>query len=113
MLAAGSRPGPRREATVPVLARNRTLLAWLLFVATFGCLAAGLLVRPLTAGVLVQGAIEALVFRLSFAAIGLLLTRRGRILGVSCARRSWVGAQLGHGFGSAVDVAHSGRPAGR
>jgi hypothetical protein len=75
MLAAGNRPRPRREPTVPVLARNRTLLAWLLFVATFGCLAAGLvvavlLVRPLTAGVLVQGAIEALVFRLSFAAIG-------------------------------------------
>ena len=64
-----------------MLARNRTLLAWLLFVATFGCLAAGLvvavlLVRPLTAGVLVQGAIEALVFRLSFAAIGLVLTLR-------------------------------------
>jgi hypothetical protein len=66
---------------VHVLARNRTLLAWLLFAATFGCLVTGLvvallLVRPLTVGVLVQGAIEALVFRLSFAAIGLVLTLR-------------------------------------
>jgi hypothetical protein len=59
----------------------RTMLAWLLFVVTVGCCAGGLvvallLVRPLTVGVLVQGAIAALVFRLSFAAIGLVLTLR-------------------------------------
>jgi hypothetical protein len=57
------------------------MLAWLLFVVTFGCCAGGLAVtlgvmRPLSAGVLVQGAIEALVFRLSFATIGLVLTLR-------------------------------------
>jgi hypothetical protein len=57
------------------------MLAWLLFVVTFGCCAGGLAVtlgvmRPLSVGVLVQGAIEALVFRLSFATIGLVLTLR-------------------------------------
>jgi hypothetical protein len=61
--------------------RTRTVLAWSLFLASFGCCAGGLvvallLVRPLTAGVLVQGASEALVFRLSFATIGLVLTLR-------------------------------------
>jgi hypothetical protein len=81
MLVAGNRPRPRRDETVRVLARNRTLLAWLLFAATFGCLAAGLvvavaLIRPLTLGVLAVGAIGALVFRLSFATIGLVLTLR-------------------------------------
>jgi hypothetical protein len=32
---------------------------------------------------------------------------------VSCATRPWLGAQRGQVFGSAVDVAYSGRPAGR
>jgi hypothetical protein len=56
------------------------MLAWLLFLATFGCLAAGLavaltVVRPLTAGVLAQGALAALLY-LGFAVIGLLLSLR-------------------------------------
>jgi hypothetical protein len=61
--------------------RTRTTAAWLLSLATFGCCAAGLAVtlavtRPLTAGVLVQGAVEALAFRLGFATVGLVLTLR-------------------------------------
>jgi hypothetical protein len=65
---------------VTVQARRRTMLAWLLFGATFGCLAAGLvvalaLVRPLTAAVLAQGALGALLF-LGFAFIGLVLSLR-------------------------------------
>ena len=60
-------------------ARWLTLLAWLLALATLAFLAGGLVVtlvltRPLTAGALLAGAVEALAFRLSFAAIGLLLT---------------------------------------
>jgi hypothetical protein len=43
------------ERTVTLPARTRTTLAWLLWLATFGCCAAGLLVtlavtRPLTLG---------------------------------------------------------------
>jgi hypothetical protein len=61
-------------------AQSRTRLAWLLFAATFGCLAGGLAVtlvvtRPLTADVLVDGAFEAAVWLL-FATIGLVLTLR-------------------------------------
>ena len=61
--------------------RTAPIVAWGLWLATFGCCAGGLAVtlgvtRPLTAGVLVQGAIEALVFRLGFATIGLVLTLR-------------------------------------
>jgi hypothetical protein len=67
--------------TVRLHERTRTTAAWLLFLATFGCCAAGLAVtlavtRPLTAGVLVQGAVEALAFRLGFATVGLVLTLR-------------------------------------
>jgi hypothetical protein len=45
---------------------TRTLLAWSLWLATLGCCAAGLVVtravvRPLTAGVLVEGAAGALL----------------------------------------------------
>ena len=48
--------------------RGRTILAWSLWVLTFGCCAAGLavtlaLVRPLTIGVLADGATRALAFR--------------------------------------------------
>jgi len=65
---------------VNVQTRNRTMLAWLLFGATFGCLAAGLvvavaLVRPLTVGVLAEGALGALLY-LGFAIIGLVLSLR-------------------------------------
>jgi hypothetical protein len=62
-------------------ARIRTTLAWSLWLATFGCCAAGLAVtltvtRPLTLGVLVVGATYALSFSLGFATVGLVLTLR-------------------------------------
>jgi hypothetical protein len=49
---------------MPLHARTRTTLAWLLWLTTFGCCAAGLLVtlavtRPLTFGVLVARMISA------------------------------------------------------
>ena len=61
--------------------RSRTLLAWLLWLATLGCCAAGLavtlaLTRPLTIAVLVEGAARALAFPLGYATIGLVLTLR-------------------------------------
>ena len=61
--------------------RGRTVLAWSLWVLTFGCCAAGLavtlaVVRPLTAGVLAQGAVRALVYPLGYATVGLVLTLR-------------------------------------
>jgi hypothetical protein len=60
--------------------RNRTLLAWSLWLATMGCLLGGLLVtlavvRPLTSEVIVNGAFEG-SFWLLFATIGLVLTLR-------------------------------------
>ena len=62
-------------------ARTRTTLAWSLWLATFGCCAAGLvvtlaLIRPLTLGVLAEGAAFALAFPLGFATIGLVMTLR-------------------------------------
>src|ERR671922_162638 len=67
-----------RPVTLPP--RTRTLLAWGLFAATFGCLAAGLvvallLVRPLTLAVLADGALAAGLY-LGFAVLGLVLTLR-------------------------------------
>ena len=61
--------------------RTRTLLAWLLWLATMACCAAGLVVtlfvtRPLTAGVLVEGAAFALAFPLGYATIGLVMALR-------------------------------------
>jgi hypothetical protein len=60
--------------------RNRTLLAWSLWLATFGCLLGGLVVtllltRPLTADVLATGAFNGACWLL-FATIGLVLTLR-------------------------------------
>jgi hypothetical protein len=60
--------------------QRRTQLAWLLFLATFGCLVGGLVVtllvtRPLTADVLVDGAFEGAIWLL-FATLGLVLTLR-------------------------------------
>jgi hypothetical protein len=60
--------------------RNRTLLAWSLWLGTMACLLGGLLVtlavvRPLTSEVLVNGAFEG-SFWLLFATIGLVLTLR-------------------------------------
>ena len=57
------------------------LPGWLLWLATFGCCAAGLAVtlavtRPLTIAVLVEGAAKALAFPLGYATIGLVLTLR-------------------------------------
>jgi hypothetical protein len=64
-----------------VHARTKTLLAWSLWLATLGCCAGGLLatllwLRPLTLGLLVQGASAALAFPLGYATIGLVLTLR-------------------------------------
>jgi hypothetical protein len=61
--------------------RTRTALAWLLWAATMACCAAGLVValvvtRPLTAGVLVEGAAFAVAFPLGYATVGLVLTLR-------------------------------------
>jgi hypothetical protein len=66
---------------VTLSARSRTTLAWSLWLATFGCCAAGLLVtlaliRPLTLGVLAEGAAFALAFPLGFATVGLVMTLR-------------------------------------
>jgi hypothetical protein len=61
--------------------RPRTLLAWTLWAATMGSCAAGLIVallvaRPLTAQVLLDGALYALGFPLGYATVGLVLTLR-------------------------------------
>jgi hypothetical protein len=63
------------------VARAKTLLAWSLWLATFGCCAGGLLVallwiRPLTPRLLVGGAGAALAFPLGYATIGLVLGLR-------------------------------------
>jgi hypothetical protein len=86
---------PTMPRTRPVTASplTRTVLAWLLFAATFSCLAAGLvvallLVRPLTLAVLAEGALTAVLY-LGFATLGLVLTLRrpanpvGWLLGAS------------------------------
>jgi hypothetical protein len=77
-IVVGNHPDQGRDGTVTV--RNRTMLAWLLFAATFACLAAGLViavavVRPLTVGVLAGGALIALAY-LGFAVLGLVLSLR-------------------------------------
>ena len=61
--------------------RTRTVRAWALWLATFGCCAAGLavtlaVVRPLTVAVLVEGAAHALAFPLGYATVGLVLGLR-------------------------------------
>ena len=70
-------PRPRRGPDVPLQPRTRILLAWSLWLATFGCCAAGLAVtlavtRPLTIAVLVEGAARALAYPLGYATIGLV-----------------------------------------
>jgi hypothetical protein len=74
-------PRPRRGPDVRLQPRTRTLLAWSLWLASFGCCAAGLAVtlvvtRPLTIAVLAEGAAQALAFPLGYATIGLVLTLR-------------------------------------
>ena len=64
-----------------VRARGKPTLAWSLWLATFGCCAAGLLItlaltRPLTLAVLAKGAADALAYPLGYATIGLLLSLR-------------------------------------
>jgi hypothetical protein len=66
---------------VKLHARTRTTLAWSLWLATFGCCAGGLVVtlaltRPLTLGILAEGAAFALAFPLGFASVGLVMTLR-------------------------------------
>jgi hypothetical protein len=61
--------------------RSKTVLAWSLWLVTFGCCAAGLVVelvgtRPLTAAGLADGAAVALLFPLGYASVGLILTLR-------------------------------------
>ena len=83
--------------------RSRTRLAWLLFLATMGCLAGGLVVsllvtRPLTAKVLEDGAGEAVPWLL-FATIGLVLTLRrpGSPIGWLYAAARWSGPSTSPG----------------
>jgi hypothetical protein len=62
-------------------AGTRTLVAWSLWLITFGFCAAGLVVtlvvtRPLTAAVLADGAAFALVFPLGYATVGLVMGLR-------------------------------------
>jgi hypothetical protein len=66
---------------VELRSRTRAVLAWALWVVTFGCCAAGLLVtlaivRPLTLSVLGEGALYAFFFVLGFATVGLVLALR-------------------------------------
>jgi two-component system, NarL family, sensor kinase len=61
--------------------RPKTVLAWSLWLATFGCCAGGLLaalawVRPLTLQVLAGGAAAALAFPLGYATVGLVVALR-------------------------------------
>ena len=61
--------------------RTRAVLAWALWLVTFGCCAAGLLVtlaivRPLTVSVLAEGALYAFFFVLGSATVGLVLALR-------------------------------------
>ncbi len=61
--------------------RSRTVLAWSLWLVSFGCCAAGLVVelvgtRPLTAAGLADGAAFALSFPLGYASVGLVLSLR-------------------------------------
>jgi hypothetical protein len=66
---------------VSVRTRTKTLLAWSLWLASLGCCAAGLLatllwIRPLTLGLLAQGAASAVAYPLGYATIGLVLGLR-------------------------------------
>jgi hypothetical protein len=83
---------------VSTRARSRSLLAWSLWLVTFGCCAAGLLVtlvvtRPLTLDVLVEGARFALAFPLGYATVGLVLAlqRPANPIGWLYAASGWSG----------------------
>jgi hypothetical protein len=69
------------EEVVELRSRTGAVLAWALWLTTFGCCAAGLLVtlaivRPLTVRVLGEGALYASFFVLGFATVGLVLALR-------------------------------------
>jgi hypothetical protein len=69
------------EATVTLQPRSRTTLAWALWLVTMAACVAGLVValvvtRPLTAQVVLDGALYALGFPLGYATVGLVLTLR-------------------------------------
>ena len=71
----------RGEEVVESRSRTRMVLAWALWLVTFGCCAAGLLVtlavvRPLTLSVLAEGAVYAFFLVLGSATVGLLLALR-------------------------------------
>jgi hypothetical protein len=74
--------------------RTRVVLAWALWLVTFGCCAAGLLItlaisRPLTLAVLAEGAVYAFFFVLGFETVGLVLSLR------------WPGNPIGWLYGAA------------
>ncbi|HET9007497.1 MAG TPA: hypothetical protein VFQ04_12335, partial [Actinomycetes bacterium] len=96
--------------------RTRTVLAWLLFAATFGCLAAGLavalvLVRPLTLAVLAEGALAAALY-LGFAVLGLVLSLRrpGNPIGWLLAASGLVWSLNVPGEAWVSNLAATGRP---
>lgn len=68
--------GSRLEVgSVQLQPADRTVVAWSMWLATFGCLAAGLVVavavvEPLTIGVLVGGAVDAVAFSLGLPPSG-------------------------------------------
>jgi hypothetical protein len=74
-----ARASHAEDQTVKLHARTRTTLAWSLWLATFGCCAAGLVVtltRPLTLAVLAENAASALAFGLGVATVGLVMVLR-------------------------------------
>ena len=96
--------------------RTRTVLAWLLFAATFGCLAAGLavalvLVRPLTLAVLAEGALAAGLY-LGFAVLGLVISLRrpGNPIGWLLAASGLVWSLNVPGEAWVSNLAATGRP---
>ena len=73
--------GPDLEDARRLTPRTRTLLSWALWLATMGSCVAGLvatllLARPLTAQILVEGALFAFGFPVGYATVGLVLTLR-------------------------------------
>jgi hypothetical protein len=104
------------DQPVTLSPRTRTVLAWLLFAATFGCLAAGLavalaLVRPLTLAVLAEGALAAALY-LGFAVLGLVITLRrpGNPIGWLLAASGLVWSLNVPGEAWASNLAATGRP---
>jgi hypothetical protein len=74
-------PDHPEDQTVTKPTRSRTVLAWAMWLVSFGCCAGGLVVtlavtRPLTAGVLAEGAAKALAYPLGYATVGLVVTLR-------------------------------------